>query len=64
MTSAGWSNEMTFQRYYHKPADNTFNFGGTILQLTDSDNLIFVFIDIQFNVNAIMSYATLSCCVT
>jgi len=38
MTSAGWSNEMTFQRYYHKPADNTFNFGDTILQLADSDN--------------------------
>ena len=38
MTSAGWSNEITFQRYYHKPVDNTFNFGDTILQLADSDN--------------------------
>lgn len=38
MTSAGWSNEMAFQRYYHKPVDNTFNFGDTILQLADSDN--------------------------
>ena len=38
MTSAGWSNEMTFQRYHHKPADNTFHFGDTILQLADSDN--------------------------
>ena len=26
MTSAGWSNEMTFQRYYHKPAENAFKF--------------------------------------
>ena len=26
MTSEGWSNEMTFQRHYHKPADNAFNF--------------------------------------
>ena len=26
MTSAGWSNEMIFQRYYHKPANNAFNF--------------------------------------
>ena len=38
MTSAGWSNEMTFQRYYRKPVGNTFNFGDTILQLADSDN--------------------------
>ena len=38
MTSAGWPNEMKFQRYYHKPVDNTFNFGDTILQLADSDN--------------------------
>ena len=38
MMSAGWSNEMTFQRYYHKPADNVFNFGDTNLHLTDNDN--------------------------
>ena len=37
MMSADCSNEMTFQRYYHKPADNTFKFGDTILQSADSD---------------------------
>ena len=37
MTSPGWSNEMTFQRYYHEPADNAFNFGDTILHLADND---------------------------
>ena len=26
MTSEGWSNEMTSQRHYHKPADDAFNF--------------------------------------
>lgn len=38
LTSAGWSNEMTFRRYYHKPADNAFNFGDTILHLADNDS--------------------------
>ena len=38
MMSAGWSNEMTFQRCYHKPADNAVNFGDTILHLADNDN--------------------------
>ena len=38
MTSEGWSNEMTFQRHYHKPADNAFNFGDTILHFADNDN--------------------------
>jgi len=37
MMSAGWSSEMTFQRYYHKPADNAFNFGDMILHLADND---------------------------
>ena len=31
MMSAGWSNEITLQRYYYKPAENAFNFGDTIL---------------------------------
>jgi len=38
MTSAGWSNEMIFQRYYHQPADNAFNYGDTIFCLADNDN--------------------------
>ena len=38
MTSAGWSSEMTFQRCYHKPVDNAFNFGDMILHLADNDS--------------------------
>ena len=37
-TTEGWCNEMTFQRHYHKPADNAFNFGDTILHFADNDN--------------------------
>ena len=33
MMSAGWSNERTFQQYYHKPTDSKFNFGEAILKL-------------------------------
>ena len=31
MLSAGWSNEKTFQQYYHKPTESEFNFGTAIL---------------------------------
>ena len=37
MMSAGWSNEITFQRYYHKPAETAFDFGDAILHLADKD---------------------------
>ena len=37
MMSAGWSSEITFQRYYHKPAEKPFNFGDTILHLASED---------------------------
>ena len=32
MMSAGWSNERTFQQYYHKPTESEFNFGEAILK--------------------------------
>ena len=32
MLSAGWSNERTFQQFYHKPSDPEFNFGQEILR--------------------------------
>ena len=32
MLSAGWSNEQTFQRFYNKPSEETFNFGDSVLQ--------------------------------
>ena len=32
MMSAGWSNERTFQQYYHKPTESEFNFDETILK--------------------------------
>ena len=32
MLSAGWSNERTFQQFYHKPSDPEFNFGHDILR--------------------------------
>ena len=32
MMSAGWSNERTFQQYYHKPAESEFNFDEIILK--------------------------------
>jgi hypothetical protein len=32
MLSAGWSNEQTFQRFYNKPSEETFNFGASVLQ--------------------------------
>lgn len=38
MMSAGWSNEITFQRFYHKPAEKVFNFGDTILHLATKDS--------------------------
>ena len=38
MTPEGWSNEMTFQCYYHKPADNALNSGDTALHLADNDS--------------------------
>ena len=28
--SAGWSNEQTFERFYHKPTKNSFNYGQAI----------------------------------
>ena len=31
MLSAGWSSETTFQKYYHKPSESSFNFGKAIL---------------------------------
>ena len=31
MSSAGWSNERTFQQYYRKPTESDFNFGAAIL---------------------------------
>ena len=36
VTSVGWSNEITFQRYYLKQVNNAFNFGDTILCLADT----------------------------
>jgi len=38
MMSAGWSSEITFQRYYHKPAEKPFNFGDTILYLASEED--------------------------
>ena len=38
MMSAGWSNEITFQRYYHKPAEKPFNFGDIILHLASEED--------------------------
>ena len=32
MLSAGWSNERTFQQFYHKHSDPEFNFGQEILR--------------------------------
>ena len=32
MLSAGWSNERTFQQFYHKPTDPEFNFEQEILR--------------------------------
>lgn len=29
---AGWSNSCTFATFYHKPIDNTANFGNMVLQ--------------------------------
>lgn len=29
---AGWSNSGTFATFYHKPVDNTANFGNMVLQ--------------------------------
>ena len=32
MKVAGWSNSGTFTTFYHKPIDNTANFGNMVLQ--------------------------------
>ena len=32
MLSVGWSNERTFQKFYHRPSDPEFNFGQEILR--------------------------------
>ena len=37
MMSAGWSNEQTFERFYHKPTENSFNYGQAILTSFDED---------------------------
>ena len=37
MMSAGWSNEQTFERFYHKPTGNSFNYGQAILTSFDED---------------------------
>jgi len=37
MLSAGWSNESTFQRFYHKPIVSTFNYGDAILSSLNSE---------------------------
>lgn len=35
--SVGWSSEKTFQQFYNKPVEQTFNFGRTILQSLADD---------------------------
>ena len=37
MMSAGWSNEQTFERFCHKPTENSFNYGQAILTSFDED---------------------------
>ena len=37
MFSAGWSNEQTFERFYHKPTENSFYYGQAILTSFDED---------------------------
>ena len=32
MKSVGWSSESVFQRFYHKPSEENFNFGNSILE--------------------------------
>ena len=37
MMSAGWSNEQAFERFYHKPTENSFNYEQAILTSFDED---------------------------
>ena len=46
MTSAGWSNEGTFQHFYRKPTECKFNVGSAVLPLAGVVRNKFVFMNI------------------